>query len=69
MFYKIATPGCRLSIFELIAAKLSMQGLRPLTTTPIFDDTAVVTCGLYCKCFTILIYNCNDSGQYYKTKL
>ncbi len=24
-------------------------------------------CGLYYKCFTIVIYDCNDSGQYYKT--
>ncbi len=25
--------------------------------------------GLYYKCFTIVIYNCNDSGQYYKTTI
>ncbi len=24
-------------------------------------------CGLYNKCFMIVIYDCNDSGQYYKT--
>jgi len=26
-----------------------------------------MTCGLYYKCFTIVIIDCNDSGQYYKT--
>jgi hypothetical protein len=26
-------------------------------------------CGLYYKCFTIVIYNCNDSDQYYKTTI
>jgi hypothetical protein len=26
-----------------------------------------VTSGLYYKSFTIVIYNCNDSSQYYKT--
>ncbi len=25
--------------------------------------------GLYCKCFMILIYNHNASGQYYKPKI
>ncbi len=25
------------------------------------------SCGLYYKCFTIVIYDHNDSGQYYKT--
>ncbi len=28
-------------------------------------DTSV----LYYKCFTIVIYNHNDSGQYYKTRI
>jgi hypothetical protein len=27
------------------------------------------TSGLYCKCFTIVIDNRNDSGQYYKTTI
>jgi hypothetical protein len=26
-------------------------------------------CGLYYKCFTIVIYNCNDSAQYYKNTI
>jgi hypothetical protein len=26
-------------------------------------------CGLYYKCFTIIIYNRNDIGQYYKTRI
>jgi hypothetical protein len=26
-------------------------------------------CGLYYKCFTIVIYDRNDSGQYYKTTI
>jgi hypothetical protein len=26
-------------------------------------------CGLYYKCFTIVIYDHNDSGQYYKTTI
>ncbi len=26
-------------------------------------------CGLYYKCFTIVIYDHNDSGQYYKTRI
>ncbi len=25
--------------------------------------------GLYYKCFTIVIYDRNDSGQYYKTRI
>ncbi len=25
--------------------------------------------GLYYKCLTIIIYECNDSGQYYKTTI
>ncbi len=25
--------------------------------------------GLYYKCFTIVIYDHNDSGQYYKTRI
>jgi hypothetical protein len=28
-----------------------------------------VTSGLNYKCFMIVIYNCNDSGQYYKTTI
>jgi hypothetical protein len=27
------------------------------------------TSGLYYKCFTIVIYNCNERGQYYKTTI
>ncbi len=27
------------------------------------------TCGLHYKSFTIIIYNCNDSGLYYKTTI
>ncbi len=27
------------------------------------------TCGLYYKCFTIINYDRNDSGQYYKTRI
>ncbi len=26
-------------------------------------------CGLYYKYFTIVVYDCNDSGQYYKTTI
>jgi hypothetical protein len=29
----------------------------------------VVICGLYYKSLTIVIYDCNDSGQYYKTMI
>ncbi len=28
-----------------------------------------VACGLYYKCFTIVIYDHNNSGQYYKTTI
>jgi hypothetical protein len=28
-----------------------------------------MTSGLYYKCFMIVIYDCNDSGQYYKTRI
>ena len=28
-----------------------------------------ITCGLYYKQVTIKIYDCNDSGQYYKTSI
>ncbi len=33
------------------------------------SDDFVLTCGLYYKSFTIVIYNCNDISQYYKTKI
>ncbi len=26
------------------------------------------SCGLYYKCFTIVIYDCNDIALYYKTR-
>ncbi len=29
----------------------------------------LATSGLYYKCFTIVIYDRNDSGQYYKTTI
>ncbi len=32
-----------------------------------FGFSVALFCGLYYKSFTIIIYNCNDSGQYYKT--
>jgi hypothetical protein len=28
-----------------------------------------LSCALYYKCFTIVIYDHNDSGQYYKTTI
>ncbi len=28
-----------------------------------------VTCGLYYKSFMIVIYDCNDSSQYYKATI
>jgi hypothetical protein len=30
--------------------------------------TGTAICGLYYKCFTIVIYDCNDIGLYYKTR-
>ncbi len=33
------------------------------------SPTPIRSLGLYYKCFTIIIYNCNDSGQYYKTTI
>jgi hypothetical protein len=32
-------------------------------------SVARIICGLYYKCFTIIIYDRNDSGQYYKTMI
>jgi hypothetical protein len=32
-------------------------------------DVEGTNCVLYYKCFTIVIYNRNDSGQYYKTTI
>ncbi len=29
----------------------------------------IITCGLYYKCLTIITYDRNDSGQYYKTTI
>ncbi len=31
------------------------------------QSSSDLDCGLYYKSFTIVIYNCNDSGQYYET--
>jgi len=37
---------------------------------PLFPRTPKdKTCGLYYKSFTIVIYDCNDSGQLYKTMI
>ncbi len=35
--------------------------------TGVVKSTSI--CGLYYKCFTIVIHNCNDSGQYYITTI
>ncbi len=43
--------------FFFVTEKLT----RPKETLP--------TCGLYYKCFMIVIYNRNDSSQYYKTMI
>ncbi len=34
-----------------------------------FTKTRLVVCGLYYNCFTIIIYDRNDSGQNYKTTI
>ena len=34
-----------------------------------FEIRKLKTCGLYYKCFTIVIYDRNDSGQFYKTRI
>jgi hypothetical protein len=31
--------------------------------------TSKLTCGLYCKSFTIVIYDRNDSSHYFKTMI
>jgi hypothetical protein len=49
-------------VFELVKF-LSLSNLLELCS----DHFS--TCGLYYKCFTIVIYNRNDSGQYYKTTI
>jgi hypothetical protein len=33
------------------------------------SENHAATCGLYYKSFTIIIYNHNDSSQYYKTMI
>jgi hypothetical protein len=33
------------------------------------DSNNTIICGMYYKCFTIIIYDRNDSGQYYKTTI
>ncbi len=47
-------------------------GLKPLILGWCASAMAVtinVSSGLYYKCFTIVIYNRYDSGQYYKTRI
>jgi hypothetical protein len=34
-----------------------------------FGNFFLIICGLYYKCFMIVIYDRNDSGQYYKTTI
>ncbi len=57
---------------------LTKKGLENVHQQPLskFDSPVslklnlkLANCGLYCKCFTIIIYNHNDSGQYYKTTI
>ncbi len=35
----------------------------------VFPSSSLTISGLYYKCFTIVIYDHNDSGQYYKTTI
>ncbi len=66
---------------EVVWAKFSTLSLAVLfqsnvtawhshtATSRVKKSVQVSSCGLYCKCFMIVIYDRNDSGQYYKTKI
>jgi len=59
--------GCRLSDKPNTKVCLLLgQGLEGLNH---MFSVFLLTGGLYYKCFTIIIYYCNDSGQYYKTTI
>ena len=40
-----------------------------MTTFGVDMEVLYFSCGLYYKQVTIVIYDCNDSGQYYKTTI
>jgi hypothetical protein len=48
---------------------LSIIGMGVGADTGKKIGTRAVACGLYYKCFTIIIYDRNDSGQYYITAI
>jgi len=64
-------------VFETSASRLPSlhrHWLEPQTVRPVEENKELfnfgaITSGLYYKCFMIVIYYCNDSGQYYKTTI
>jgi len=51
---------------------LILNFFEPLLPFEILENEKVESAdisGLYYKCFTIIIYDCNNSGQYYKTTI
>ncbi len=43
--------------------------MSSITIVKVMPQFGVSICGLYYKSFKIVIYDCNDSGQYYKTMI
>jgi hypothetical protein len=52
---------------DFLASKV--QTTQVTIISYLFSSSSLTSCGLYYKCFTIIIYNHNDSGQYYKTTI
>ncbi len=51
-----------------ISSILSQMSKINADQVTLFSDFNV-TGGLYYKCFTLIIYDCNDTVQYYKTTI
>jgi hypothetical protein len=71
-----AFPGKEGGIHALVGLPPSSQRVESILRIPLSDkpdrkmiviNLLLTTCGLYYKCFTVIIYDPNDSGQNYKT--
>jgi len=57
-------------VFYLIRFQtLTIKNQKTRACTLKLSALVIMTCGLHYKSLTIVIYNGNDSGQYYKTTI
>ncbi len=57
------------STWKVLYSGWHLEGYRLLRLQRHLISDEGKSCGLYYKCFTIVIFNHNDSGQYYKTTI